>query len=148
MNEGFPVKLDVRIDWSELDILGIINNLHIQKYAQAARVNLLEIAGMMKMIEDKMSGPVILSTNCQFMKSLYYPGTATVYSRIEQLKNTSFSVLNLVYNDKNELISRINDIIVLVDLATKTKVLLPDKIRTKLQELRTGPHMPPAEISF
>lgn len=142
MDKGFPVKLDIRLDWSELDIFGIINNLHIQKYAQAARVNLLESTGLMDLKEGNSTGPVIHSTNCQFLKSLYYPGTVSVYSRIEHIKNTSFGVLNLVFNEKNELVSRINDIIVLVDLKAGTKVLLPDEVRLKLLELGAGSYKP------
>ncbi|HLN19509.1 MAG TPA: acyl-CoA thioesterase [Bacteroidales bacterium] len=138
MEESFPVRIHLRIDWSELDILGIINNLNIQKYAQAARVSLLEIAELMNLHKEEKIGPVIASTTCQFKKSLFYPGCVTVYSRIELIKNTSFGIVNYVYNDDNELVAQINDIIVLSDLVKKTKIPLPENLRKRLDALRSG----------
>jgi hypothetical protein len=48
MNES-KVKLELRIDWSEIDLFGHVNNLAILKYIQAARVNYLEKIGLMQL---------------------------------------------------------------------------------------------------
>ena len=40
--DDYATKLDLRIDWSEIDSFGHINNIAIMKYIQAARVNYLE----------------------------------------------------------------------------------------------------------
>ncbi len=47
--DDFKVKFEIRIDWSEIDLFGHINNLAIMKYVQAARVNYLELVGLMQM---------------------------------------------------------------------------------------------------
>ena len=35
--DDFKVKFEIRIDWSEIDLFGHINNLAIMNYVQAAR---------------------------------------------------------------------------------------------------------------
>jgi len=35
----FPSKLPIRIDWSEMDLFGHVNNVMYFKYIQASRVN-------------------------------------------------------------------------------------------------------------
>ncbi len=50
---GFSVKLDLRIDWSEIDLFGHVNNLAILKYVQAARVNYLELIDLMQLQSEK-----------------------------------------------------------------------------------------------
>ncbi len=47
--DDFKVKFEIRIDWSEIDLFGHINNLAIMKYVQSARVNYLELIGLMQM---------------------------------------------------------------------------------------------------
>ncbi len=46
--ELFPLKLRLRIDWSEIDLFGHVNNVATLKYVQAARVNCLEALGLMQ----------------------------------------------------------------------------------------------------
>ncbi|HEX2922269.1 MAG TPA: acyl-CoA thioesterase [Bacteroidales bacterium] len=138
MKDSFPVRLPLRIDWSETDIFGHINNLAIQKYAQAARVCLLEEAKLMNLLDTERKGPVIASTKCQFLKPVFYPGNVIAYSRVELLKNTSFGVFNVVINDNNEIVAQVNDIIVFFDFEKKTKTALPQNIRESLERLMNG----------
>ena len=41
-----PLRLSLRIDWSELDAYGHVNNVMIMKYMQAARVHYWEELGL------------------------------------------------------------------------------------------------------
>jgi acyl-CoA thioesterase FadM len=53
--QGLPLKLELRIDWSDIDLFGHINNLAILRYVQAARVNYLEIIGLMQSQAEAIS---------------------------------------------------------------------------------------------
>ena len=80
------IKLDLRIDWSEIDLFGHINNVAILKYVQAARVNYLEMIGLMQSKAELQIGPILASTSCQFRKPLFYPGQVTIYSNVDSIK--------------------------------------------------------------
>jgi acyl-CoA thioester hydrolase len=134
MND-FKIKLQLRIDWSEIDLFGHVNNLAILKYVQAARVNYLEAVGLMQSQADAKIGPILASTSCQFRKPLFYPGQVTVYSKVDYIKNTSFRFQHLIYNDQNEIAAEAQDIIVLYDFLRNIKLTIPNELRSKFELL-------------
>ncbi len=131
--EDYATSIKLRIDWSETDALGHINNLAIQKYTQTARVHLLEVAGLMQLYEMTKKGPIIASIKCQFRKPLFYPGEVFVYSKVGTIKNTSFEILHTVCNEKSETVAESTDIIVYFDFIKSHKLSIPDDIREKLE---------------
>lgn len=133
--EGFTISLKLRIDWSEIDFFGHINNLAIMKYAQSARVQLLEATGLMQLYDKVRMGPIVASVRCQFRKPLFYPGEVIVYSRVESINNTSFEILHVICNEKSEIIAQSSDIIVFFDFNKKSKSDIPPDIREKLGKL-------------
>ena len=133
--DNFKIKLELRIDWSEIDAFQHVNNLAILKYVQAARVNYLEKIGLMQLQAEKNIGPILASINCQFCKPLFYPGQVTIYSNIDLIKNSSFRIQHQTYNDNHELAAEAQDIIVFYDFINDIKLTLPAEIRTNIETL-------------
>ena len=84
------ITLTLRIDWSELDLFGHVNNVAFMKYVQAARVNYWEQIGLYKLYSDNKHGPMLASTHCEFKKPLFYPGEVIIHSQMEFIKNIMF----------------------------------------------------------
>lgn len=129
------IKLDLRIDWSEIDLFGHINNVAILKYVQAARVNYLEMIGLMQSKAELQIGPILASTSCQFRKPLFYPGHVTIHSNVDSIKNTSFRIQHQIYNDQNELAAEAQDIIVFFDFCNNNKLTIPNEIRERIEKI-------------
>ncbi|HLP06317.1 MAG TPA: thioesterase family protein [Paludibacter sp.] len=129
------MELRLRIDWSELDALGHVNNLQIMKYVQSARVNYLDKVDLLEMHADGKIGVILASIHTQFLKPLFFPGDVAVFSRIEYVKTSSFKLLHEIYNDKNELVAEATDILVMYDYHKGHKVPVPDVLRKKFEEL-------------
>jgi len=129
---GAKLKLELRIDWSEIDVLGHINNLAILKYIQAGRVKYLESVGLLPIKPEKRTGPIIASTTCQFRKPLFYPGKVTVFSKVDLVKNTSFRIRYELLNEDAEIVAEAHDIIVFFDFDKNTKLILPEDIKDKI----------------
>ena len=127
--------MELRIDWSEIDSFGHVNNLSILKYVQAARVNYLEIIGLMQMQATIKIGPILASTTCQFRKPLFYPGQVTIYTNVDNVKNSSFHVQYQIMNNKKELVAEAQDIIVFYDFNLNAKLSIPNEIKEKIAEL-------------
>ncbi len=132
--KGFAVKLELRIDWSEIDAFGHVNNLAIMKYVQAARVIYLEAIGLMQSQSEDKVGPILASISCQFRKPLFYPGHVKVYSSVDQIKNTSFRICHEVRNDNDEVAASAHDIIVFYDFCGNTKLAIPDDLRKRIED--------------
>lgn len=132
---NFPVKLPLRIDWSEMDLFGHVNNVAYFKYIQASRVNYWEVSKLADSFHDTKIGPILLSTSCQFIKPLFYPGNIIVEARIEFIKNTSFGIHHRILNDQNEVVAEAHDIIVTFDFTKNEKVPVSEEFRRSVEEI-------------
>jgi len=132
---NFPVKLPLRIDWSEMDIFGHVNNVAYFKYIQASRVNYWEISGLQTLFGEMKFGPILLSTSCHFMKPLFYPGNIIIEARIEFIKTTSFGIHHRILNDKNEIAAEAHDVVVTYDFNKNEKVPVSDSFRKAVEQI-------------
>ena len=126
---AYSTSMKLRIDWSELDSFGHVNNLAILRYAQTARLNYMEETGMMRFHGETGIGTVLASTSCQFKKQLFYPGHVTVRSVVDHIKNTSFHMRHAVLNDDNECVAEMHDILVMFDYNKNVKQSIPEMFR-------------------
>src|SRR5579872_3532181 len=125
----FPVTLALRIDWSEMDLFGHINNVAFMKYIQAARVNYWEKIKLTDLFSETKCGPMLASTGCTFLKPLHYPGNIVIQTRLEFIKTTSFGLHHHILNEKNEITTEGHDVIVLFDFKGNQKMPVPEGIR-------------------
>jgi acyl-CoA thioester hydrolase len=126
--EGYNTKLDLRIDWSEMDLFGHVNNVAFFKYIQAARVNYWELVGLTKLHKEENIGLMLASSKCDFKKPLFFPGNLSIVSKIAYVKTTSFSLHHLILNNKKEICAEAEDVMVLYDFTKHEKVPFPADI--------------------
>jgi acyl-CoA thioester hydrolase len=131
----FPVELSIRLDWSEMDLFGHINNVMFFKYIQASRVNYWDKIGFMSDFSTKKVGPLLVSNSCQFKKPLFFPGNITIQARVDFIKNSSMGIHHQILNDQKELAAEAQDIIVLYDFNTHKTVTIPEEWRKNISNL-------------
>lgn len=138
MMEDWPIQLELRIDWSEIDLFGHVNNLAIMKYLQSARVLYLERISLMQSQAETKIGPILASAACQFRKPLHYPGRVTVHSRVDLVKNSSFRIAHRLVDEAGELTAEGQDIIVLYDFHRRSKIAIPQELRASIERLESA----------
>lgn len=126
--------IELRIDWSELDLFGHVNNVSFFKYVQASRVNYWEKSGLYELYLNDKKGPLLAATSCRFLKPLFYPGDITIQIEVSFIKNTSFGLHHLILNEAGELAAEADDVIVFFDYNKNEKILLTDEVRLRLAE--------------
>mgnify|MGYP005988662611 CR=1 FL=1 len=131
----YQAKLDLRIDWSELDLFGHVNNVSFFKYIQASRLHYWEQVGISQLYPKHKIGPMLASSRCEFKRPLYYPGNIRIYSRIDFIKNSSFGICHAIYNQDDKLAAAAFDTLVLFDFNSETKVEIPQEIRGNIEGL-------------
>lgn len=132
---NFPIKLPLRLDWSEMDLFGHINNVAYFKFIQASRVNYWELTGLAASFNETKIGPILLSTGCQFIKPLHYPSNIVVEARMEFMKNTSFGIHHRILNERNELCAEAHDVIVSFDFNKNEKVAIATAFREAVNRI-------------
>ena len=129
---SLETKITLRIDWSELDAFGHINNVMFMKYVQAARLNYIETIGLMNLYTTQHIGFMVAETNCQYKKELQYPGNIEINTKLAFVKNTSFSLEHSITNDDGIIVAIAKDVLVVFDFTKKEKCLIPNEIRDKI----------------
>ncbi|HRF99508.1 MAG TPA: acyl-CoA thioesterase [Bacteroidia bacterium] len=129
---SLQTQITIRIDWSELDLFGHVNNVAFHKYAQTARLNYVQAIGLMKLHQTQNIGFMVAETNCQFKKELLFPGNINIQTQIDFVKNTSLALQHIMTNDTGELVAMARDVLVVFDFNKKEKVLIPEEIKAKV----------------
>lgn len=132
---NFPVKLPLRLDWSEMDLFGHINNVAYFKFVQASRVHYWELTGVAAGFSQTKVGPILLSTSCQFIKPLHYPGNIIIECRIEFIKNTSFGIHHRILDESGTVAAEAHDIIVNFDFNKNEKTPISDAFKKAVSEI-------------
>ena len=125
--------LKLRIDWSELDLLGHVNNVSIVKYCQAARIEYVTGVGL-ALTPGMEFGPIEAATSLQFLKQLRYPGMVSIYTFVKETKHTSFILEHHIYREDGQLAVVCTEVIVCFDFVNQVKVPIPDRIHQQMQE--------------
>ncbi len=131
----YPVTVEIRIDWSELDLFGHVNNVMFFKYIQAARVRYWETIGLTQLFAQTNIGPILASTACQFRKPLHYPGAIRVQTRMEFIKNSSFGLQHSIVDGNGDLAAEAQDVVVVYDFTHGQKVPFPLGIRAAVEAI-------------
>lgn len=129
------MELILRIDWSEMDMFGHVNNVAFMKYVQASRVNYWEGVGITALHQATNIGPMLASTSCQFKKPLFYPGTVAIQANISFIKNTSFGIKHQIFDADGNLAAEADDVMVLFDFNKNEKAPFPSDIRKVIVQL-------------
>lgn len=129
---SLQTQITIRIDWSELDLFGHVNNVAFHKYAQAARLNYVDAIGLMELYKSQNIGFMVAETNCQFKKELLFPGNIHIQTQIDFVKNTSFSLQHIMANDNGEIVAIARDVLVVFDFNKKEKYPIPSFIKASL----------------
>jgi acyl-CoA thioester hydrolase len=130
---AFPARLQLRLDWSELDLFGHVNNVSYFKYLQASRLNYWEKLGLTLWFKDRGIGPILASTRCEFRKPLNYPGSITVRVSVAEMRHTSFSLYHQVIDEAGDIAAEGYDVVVLYDYRKNEKYALPDELRRQVE---------------
>jgi acyl-CoA thioester hydrolase len=124
--------LTLRIDWSELDLFGHVNNVMFMKYVQAARLHYTEHIGLMDLHRSENIGFMVAETNCKFKKALHFPGNVHITTKQLSIGNTSFVLEHHITNDAKELVAIATDALVVYDFTKNEKCTVPAAIKSRM----------------
>src|SRR5690606_9259683 len=133
-DQDYKLSLELRIDFSDLDLYKHVNNLTFIRFMQSGRVNLWEVTGLSEMYEDHNKGAILVSSHCDFQKSLYYPGNAIVKTRLAFLKNSSFGIDHVILNSEGEICAHGHDVAACYDFNSNSTFSIPQELRERLSQ--------------
>ena len=124
--EALKTTTKIAVDWADVDAMGHVNNLAILRYIQSARVNICRAAGVMPEYVSPKVGPIVAEIDVRFVKPLFFPGEATVESRVTGCRAHSFTLSHRVLDGAGHVVAEENEVMVYYDYTAGRKLPLPE----------------------
>lgn len=139
MNEyldNYPVVLDVRVAWGDMDALGHVNNARYFSYFESARIAYFEQIEFMSLMDKTGVGPILAATDCRFRAPITHPDTLAIGARISDISSDRFSMQYLITSQKQGVVAAEGSgLIVCFDYTNNCKTQLPDSLVDKIRAI-------------
>lgn len=134
--DGFPVIVQLPVQWGEMDAYGHVNNAVLFRYFETARIAFLERCGFLEAYERDKIGAILHSTDCRFRRALRYPDTVLVGGRALDVSEDRFTMgYRVVSLEHDEVVAEGAGVVVSYDYVRKAKTALPEEVRRRIAGL-------------
>jgi acyl-CoA thioester hydrolase len=131
------------IRWSDMDMLGHVNNTAYFRYMEQARIEWIYALNPDQAAFDE-TGPVIVNASCTFLQPLVYPGDVEVRMYLGDPGRTSVGSYYEIWMSGRKHADGAAKI-VWIDLAGGRPVPLPENVAVALRALDEGGVSSPAD---
>jgi acyl-CoA thioester hydrolase len=136
---GFPVVIQIPIQWGEMDAYGHLNNTVYFRLFESARIVYHERCGFDEAFRAQRIGPILHSTSCRFRLPMFYPDTAFVGARVSRVEeDRMLQEYRIISASRKAVAAEGSGIIVSFDYEGQKKVRLPESVRAGIALLQPG----------
>lgn len=138
---GFNHKVSFKVQFHEVDLLGVCNNAVYFSYFETARIEYLKAVGQYRDV-NKMSPDdnfyLIARNECDYIEPARFDDEINVYTRVGYIRNSSFSFEHLVENTKSgKVIAKGGGVMVHINGKEKRSLPLPEDFYRSVQAYDT-----------
>lgn len=131
----YPVIVNIEVQWSDLDTLGVVNNVIYYRYFERVRFAYYEKLGLIHSMLSQKIGPVLAHSSCRYIRSLTWPDTITVKARVREMKTHSF-IMEFAIDSPNVGRAATGEaVVVLINYTTGEKVPLSEELKKKITDI-------------
>ena len=135
----FPVIVEIRVAWGEMDALGHVNNVVYFRYFENARVAYFEKMKFWDFMRQTGIGPILAATQCTFKAPLTFPDHILVGTRTSEIKDDRFIMqYGLVSQHLQKIAAEGEAVMVIYDYRQNKKTSLPEELRRYIEDLENS----------
>lgn len=129
----------LRTRYAETDQMGVVYYGNYPQYLELGRVEWLRAIGLTykEMEAEGIMMPVV-SLQIQYKKPALYDELITIRTKLKDLPSTKIEFDYEILNEKGELLSTANTILVFVDAKTFRPIRCPEKVLDLIRGAREG----------
>ena len=129
----------LRTRYAETDQMGVVYYGNYPQYLELGRVEWLRSIGFTyKAMEEEGIMMPVVSLQIQYKKPALYDELITIRTKLKDLPSTKIEFDYEILNEKGELLSTANTILVFVDAKTFRPVRCPEKVLDLIRGARKG----------
>ena len=138
---SFSIRLDRRLDWSELDQLGHVNNARYFTWFEEARMAYFQATGI-PTVDGKGWGPILAHTECHFLAPVTWPAELVLTAKVCHVGNSSLKMIYAAFlkdpDQKGQpptCVAHGSGVVVLVNYESGQKVLVDDTLKQSINHI-------------
>lgn len=129
-------QLQVRVRYSETDQMGVVYHGNYLPYFEIGRVEWLRNHGVSyKSMEENGVALPIVNININYKKSARYDDLLTVITSFKNQTSVKIEFACKIENEKGELLTTADFVLVFVDIKTGRPVFPPSNIKSIIEKL-------------
>jgi acyl-CoA thioester hydrolase len=137
--QDFPVKLEILVQWRDMDMAHHVNNVVYLKWFEYARVEyLMQLADYQSNLFGGVA-MVIASQQCKYVFPVTFPDTVVAGIRITEVTEDRYTMECHMVSKKHQRLAAIaSAVVVAFDLQKQQKTPLPTALKDKVLSLEQG----------
>lgn len=144
----YPVVIEIRIAWGEMDAFQHVNNVVYFRYFESVRIAYSERIAFMEYMNETGIGPILGASSCRFKMPLTYPDTISVGARAPKIDKDRFTMEYLIVSHSARKVAAVGDgVIVAYDYRQRKKVDLPEILIARVMALEGIDPSKPSDLS-
>lgn len=129
---NYPIVYEQKVAWGDMDAFGHVNNVQYYRYIESARIAYFDALNVLA--EDILT--VVASSQCKYLKPVFYPDQLKIYTRIEEMRNSAIRMHYVLYSmQQNQVAAEGEAVVVFVDKIEMKKTTIPVILRQKIIDL-------------
>lgn len=129
---NYPVVFKQNVAWGDMDAFGHVNNVQYYRYIESARIAYFD---QLNILSDTVY-TVIASSNCQYLRPVFYPDVLHIGARVEEMRNSAFRMHYTLYSEQQQaIVAQGEAVIVCLDKNTHQKTAISTEIKDKVTAL-------------
>ena len=121
--KNYPVNIELKVQWGDMDAFNHVNNVMYFRYFESARLAYFERIGVMDKSNNNQVAPILAETSCRYRLPLNYPDTILVGARVIENHSHGFLMEYAIYSQSHKAVSSIGTgRIVMLNYKTHEKV--------------------------
>jgi len=137
--EGYPVVIEIPVQWGEMDAFQHVNNVVYFRYFENARIAYFEKLDVIEFMKSTWIGPILAATSCRFKAPLTYPDKVLVAAKVTAVEEDRFMMDYRVVSTKQQKVAAEGDgVIVTFNYRENKKVLVPEELRLMIAKIENA----------
>ena len=130
----FPVIFEQKVAWGDMDAFGHVNNVQYYRYMESARIEYFNYFDILNLDANT----VVASSQCKYLKPVFYPDTLLIGSRVVELRQSALRMEYLLWSQQqNSRVATGEAVVVFVDPKAMKKMPMPVHIRQQIIDLES-----------
>ncbi|MET1253575.1 acyl-CoA thioesterase [Aliikangiella maris] len=131
--DAMDFQITQAIDWGDMDAFQHVNNVVYFRYFENVRIAYFEEIGMNQYMQQHQVGPILGTTECQYLAPLTYPDEVRIYTQVTAIREKRFTMQYFIHSQKlNQLAAQGSGEIVFFDYNLGKTCKIPDVLVSKL----------------